>query len=207
METLMDVPDALLRFVPKFETLFLGIQNESDAHLLQIESPFGWLMTVLKRANTTDPSVFLSVLETLGNHLSALKESERAAWIQAVYYLHLLVFHRRSIGERADLERIVSEHHEILNLSQQEVTLMQTMAEHYLQQGIEQGIEQGARDTTIRNTLALLRSKFSGESVNDIARALQHINDVKQLEQLLLAAAQTQNLDAFKQILTCSKCR
>ena len=38
---------------------------------------------------------------------------------------------------------------------------MQTMAEHYLQQGIEQG----TRNTTIRNTLALLRSKFSGEAV------------------------------------------
>ena len=74
---------------------------------------------------------------------------------------------------------------------------MQTMAEHYLQQGIEQG----TRDTTIRNTLALLQSKFSGEAVNEIARGLQHINNVKQLEQLLLAAAQTQNLDAFKQML------
>ena len=106
-----------------------------------------------------------------------------------------------SVGERADLERIVSEHHEALNLTQQEVTLMQSMAEHYLQQGKEQGIEQGTRDTTIRNTLALLRSKFSGEAVNEIARGLQRINNVKQLEQLLLAAAQAQNLDAFKQIL------
>ena len=115
---------------------------------------------------------------------------------------NLLVFHRRSVGERADLERIVSEHHEALSLSQQEVTFMQSMAEHYLQQGIEQGIKQGTRDTTIRNTLALLRSKFSGEAVNEVARGLQRINDVKQLEQLLLAAAQVQNLNAFKQMLS-----
>lgn len=74
---------------------------------------------------------------------------------------------------------------------------MQSMAEHYLQQGIAQG----TRDTTIRNTLALLRSKFSEEAVNEIARGLQRINDVKQLEQLLLAAAQAQNLDAFKHML------
>ena len=104
---------------------------------------------------------------------------------------------RRSVGERADLERLVSEHREALNLSQEAATLMQSMAEHYLQQGIEQG----TRNTTIRNTLALLRSKFSGEAVNEIARRLQRINDMKQLEQLLLAAAQVQNLDAFKQIL------
>ena len=202
MEALMTVPEPLLRFVPRFETLFLGIQTEPDVNLLKTEGPFGWLMTVLKRADTPDPSVFVSVLETLGDHLGELRESERAAWTQAVYYLHLLVFHRRSVGERADLERIVSEHHEALSLSQQEVTFMQSMAEHYLQQGIEQGIEQGTRDTTIRNTLALLRSKFSGEAVNEVARGLQRINDVKQLEQLLLAAAQVQNLNAFKQMLS-----
>ena len=54
METLMDVPEPLRRFVPSFETLFLGIQGEPDANLLQSEGPFGWLMTVLKRADTLD---------------------------------------------------------------------------------------------------------------------------------------------------------
>ena len=129
-------------------------------------------MTVLKRADTTDPSVFVSVLETLGNHLSELSEPERAAWVQAVCYLYALVVHKRSVGERADLDRIVSEHQMALNLSQQEVTVMQTMAEHYLQQGIEQGIrqgreegreqgrEQGARKMSIESTLATLNARF-----------------------------------------------
>ena len=68
------------------------------------------LLEIIKRADTSDPSVFVSVLETLGDHLSDMKESERAAWVQAVCYLYALVVHKRSVGERADLDRVVSEH-------------------------------------------------------------------------------------------------
>ena len=171
METLMDVPEALLRFVPKFETLFLSIQGEPDANLLQTEGPFGWLLTVLKRADTSDPSVFVSVLETLGDHLSDMQESERAAWVQALHYLHLLVFYKRSVVERADLERIVAEHKTTLNLSQKEVTLMQTMAEHYLQQGIEQG----ARQMSIESTLATLNARFPNADVNALKPIMESI--------------------------------
>ena len=222
METLMTVPEPLLRFVPRFETLFLGIQAEPDANLLKTESPFGWLLTVLKRADTQDPSVFVSVLETLGEHLGELRESERAAWVQAVYYLHLLVFHRRSVGERADLERLVSEHREDLNLSQEEATLMQTMAEHYLQQGIEQGkaqgieqgieqgkaqgieqgIEQGARQTSIESTLATLNARFPHADVNALKPTLEAIEDLNRLKHLNLMASLVDTLDAFREHLT-----
>ena len=203
METLMDVPQALLRFVPKFETLFLGIQGEPDANLLQTESPFGWLMTVLKRADTPDPSVFVSVLETLGDHLSDMKESERAAWVQAVCYLYALVVHKRSVGERADLERIVSEHQRTLNISQEEVNLMQTMAEHYLQQGIEQGIEQGiargARETTIENTLAILTTRFPHADATLLKPMLEAISDLDRLKALPVRALTVPSLQDFQQ--------
>ena len=43
---------------------------------------------------------------------------------------------------------------------------MQSMAEHYLEQGIEQGIEQGARQMSIENTLATLNARFPKANVN-----------------------------------------
>ena len=194
METLMDVPEPLRRFVPSFETLFLGIQGEPDANLLQSEGPFGWLLTVLKRADTLDRSVFVSVLETLGDHLRGLRESERAAWVQALHYLHLLVFYKRSVGERADLDRIVAEHQRTLNLSQEEVTLMQTMAEHYLQQGIEQGMEQGQVLAKRDAVLKLLRRRFGDvpESLVSHITALHHIS---QLDALFERALEAETLD------------
>ena len=66
---------------------------------------------------------------------------------------------------------------------------------------IAQGIEQGTRETTIRNTLTLLRSKFAANDVDEVVPVLQHVTDMQQLEQLLLAAAQVQNLNAFKLML------
>lgn len=66
---------------------------------------------------------------------------------------------------------------------------------------IAKGIEQGTRETTIRNTLTLLRSKFAANDVDEVVPVLQHVTDMQQLEQLLLAAAQVQNLNAFKLML------
>jgi len=66
---------------------------------------------------------------------------------------------------------------------------------------IAQGREEGTRETTIRNTLTLLRSKFAANDVDEVLPVLQHVTDMQQLEQLLLAAAQVQNLNAFKLML------
>ena len=83
----------------------------------------------------------------------------------------------------------------------QESKYYQLLREEFVAQGIEQGIEQGTRETTIRNTIALLRSKFSAEAVNDVIPVIQRITDIQHLDQLLLAAAQVQNLNAFKLML------
>ena len=83
----------------------------------------------------------------------------------------------------------------------QESKYYQFLRDQFIAQGIEQGIEQGTRETIIRNTLALLRSKFSADAVNAVGTVLQRVNDMQRLEQLHLAAAQVQNLDAFKLML------
>lgn len=81
----------------------------------------------------------------------------------------------------------------------------QLLREEFIAQGIEQGrtqgLEQGTRETTIKNTLTLLKNKFAEDAVNDIIPMLQRIKDLQQLEQLHLAAAQVQSLDAFKLML------
>ena len=140
-------------------------------------------------------------------------KSERAAWTQAVCYLYALIVHKRSVGERADLDRIVSEHHEALNLSQQEVNLMQTMAEHYLQQGIAQGIkqgrekgreegrEEGARQMSIESTLATLNARFPNADVNALKPILEAIQDLNRLKHLNLTASIVETFTAFREHL------
>ena len=116
LETLMDVPQALMRFIPKFETLFLGIGAEPDATFLKTGHPFGWLLTLLKRQDA-EPAVFIEALERLGEHLGTLSAQDSATWKQAIYFLHLLVFHKRSSEEREVLEQILSEHQQTFGLT------------------------------------------------------------------------------------------
>ena len=73
--------------------------------------------------------------------------------------------------------------------------------EQGLEQGREQGLEQGARESTIRNILKFLNNRFTAQEVNDLIPQLHQITDLERLDQLLFAAPQVQNLDAFKLML------
>ncbi len=73
--------------------------------------------------------------------------------------------------------------------------------EQSIEQGMERGMERGAKETTIKNTLAVLSAKFSPDTVNALAPALQRITDLQHLELLLLTAIQAESLDTFTQSL------
>ncbi len=62
-------------------------------------------------------------------------------------------------------------------------------------------VEKITRETTIKHILTLLKSEFQTEAVNALTPSLQNITDLHRLEQLHLAAAKAQNLDAFAQML------
>ena len=57
------------------------------------------------------------------------------------------------------------------------------------------------RETTIENTLALLKRRFHTEEVMALIPALQNINDLERLQQLLLVVPEMQSLEAFAEML------
>ena len=57
------------------------------------------------------------------------------------------------------------------------------------------------RENTIENTLALLERRFAVEAVRALIPALQSITDLQKLQQLLLEAADVQNIETFAQML------
>ena len=57
------------------------------------------------------------------------------------------------------------------------------------------------REATIENTLALLKRRFHTEEVSALTPALQNINDLERLQQLLVSVPEMQSLEAFAQML------
>ena len=88
----------------------------------------------------------------------------------------------------------ISEHYQTLSLSAEEASLMQSMAEHY----IEQGIEQGARQTSIESTIAILNERFPQADVNALKPVLEAITDLDRLKQLNLNASLVSSFRAFQ---------
>lgn len=199
LETLMDLPEVLNRFTPKFDVLLLDVKRAADKVLLKSNHPFGWLLTVLKEEDS-DIEPFVAAVLRLGDHLRSLPEAERSTWQQVIYYLYLLIFFRRPIKERAALEKIVSETHPYLDFSDEEKQIMQSMAEHYLQQGIEQG----ERRMSIESTLNVLTERFPNVDVNVLKSRLEAVEDLDRLKQLNLNAAIAKSFDTFQQTLNAA---
>ena len=142
LELLMDLLAALRRFIPKFDVLLLDVKRAADETLLRSNHPFGWLMTVLKQEMADEPE-FIAALDRLGVHLGTLDAGDQVLWKQAIYYLYLLIFYRRSVREHERLNEIVSANEGSFRFSAEEESLMQSMAEYYLEQGMEKGMEKG----------------------------------------------------------------
>ena len=83
----------------------------------------------------------------------------------------------------------------------QESPFEQRRREKFVAQGIEQGIEQGIKEATLKSLLTVLHAKFHGQAVRAIDPALQDIDDLQRLEQLLRTAVNAENLEAFTKIL------
>ena len=184
----MDLPEVLNRFVLTFDALLFDVKRAADEKLLQSNHPFGWLLTVLK-LETDGTEAFIAALLRLGDYLRGLPEAEQSLRQQIIYYLHLLIFYRRPIDERPVLDQIVSENHPFLDISEKEKQLMQSMAEHYLQQG---------RTRTKReDILKLVQLRFHNVP-EPLAETIRSLDDSNRLEMLFEKAATTQTLEELR---------
>ena len=62
---------------------------------------------------------------------------------------------------------------------------------------IEQGLEQGSKEATRKSLMTVLNAKFHVEAVRALTPALENIDDLQRLEELLLTAVNVGSLDAF----------
>jgi predicted transposase/invertase (TIGR01784 family) len=171
---LMDIPDALARFVPTFDTLFLSVKKTAVSDLTRTDHPFGWLLTVLQQEHA-DANVISDALQQAILRLSELETEGSQQLHRSVAYLLLLILHRGPVGEHRGLIDILNQH-----ANEMEVD---TMAEAIAGTLLEQGIEQGETRAKRAVVLKLLQSRF-GNVPEALATQINEIRNCARLDLL-----------------------
>ena len=73
--------------------------------------------------------------------------------------------------------------------------------EQGIEEGIKQGIEQGGRQRAIEDILEVLEIRFDLSEAHPLSTRIAAIDDLQHLKQLLRAAIQVPNIEAFQRVL------
>ena len=138
LETMMDIPDELSRFVPRFDTLFLNVKGTDASVLTESDHPFGWLMTVLQKEGASHETLKEALIEAMV-HLDSLDATQAGQRREAILYLLSLILYRRPTAEHQELVSVVDRHTPDMEVE----TMAQSMAEVLIERGLARGIEQG----------------------------------------------------------------
>ena len=76
-----------------------------------------------------------------------------------------------------------------------------SVVQSYMEEAKTQGREEGREEGTIESILTLLGTRFQSDAVQALKPALETIDDLSRLKQLLIAASRAQSLEAFTQTL------
>ncbi len=186
---IMDIPDALARFVPTFDTLFLSVKEAEASDLTRTDHPFGWLLTVLQQEHA-DKDVISSALQRAMTRLSELGTERSEQMRRAIAYLLLLILHRRPTEEHTGLITILNEYTDEMEVD----TMAEAIAGTLFEQGIEQGIEQGETRAKRAAILKLLQSQF-GSVPEPLATQINAIRNPAQLDMLFDEILDAETLD------------
>ena len=80
-------------------------------------------------------------------------------------------------------------------------SLTQQSRKEAREEGLEQGIEQGGRQRAIEDLLDVLEIRFDMPETHPLTARIAAIDDLQHLKQLLRAAIQVPNLEAFQRVL------
>ncbi len=209
----LNIPQFMEAFVPAFKVLFLDVKRTERETLTKSGHPFGWLLRVLQEEDA-DKTEFHEVLATSVSEISRSGETQDSQLWEALNYLILLIYHRRSEGERdafVDLIKAQSPDEkeiEIMAQTAAEALIEQGKAEGILEgieqgreEGMEQGIEQGARQMSIESTLRILTRRFPDADVNSLKPTLEAIEDLDRLVVLNTEAFFAESFHTFQEDL------
>ena len=204
LDEIISAPDALSRFIPKFDTLFLSVKETDEANLTKTGHPLGWLLTALQQEKATKERLRRTLIEAM-SRVNALDHKQAGQRQRAIAYLLLLILHRRPVEEHNELKTLVDRHIQHPEDKKEVANMTQTMAQHLIERGKaqgrelgrEEGRELGAAQAKQAAVLKLLRSRFVSvpESVID---QITLIRDLSRLDSLFEESLNAETLDEIE---------
>ncbi|MBI1926718.1 Rpn family recombination-promoting nuclease/putative transposase [Candidatus Poribacteria bacterium] len=202
LEALMDVPEELRRFVPSFDTLFLNVKGEEERDFLQMEHPLSWLLAAIRQENA-DKATFAYMLRRAVERLSQLPEEEIHQWTRAMYYLVLLIYHRRPPTEHVELREIVEQNIKDRRRRKEMEEMGQTIADTLIQEGKEigekQGQERGELKAKREDLLKLIQLRFNSVP-QSVVKKVRSIRRIDRLDALFEKAAIAKSLSEIETV-------
>ena len=196
LSAVMDVPDVLSRFVPRFDTLFLGVKKTDPEALTKTDHLLGWLLRVLQEDESDVGSLYDALQATL-HYLDTLSAAEAVQHKNAILYLYHLILFKRPETEREGLIQLIQSH----TTDTEVKNIIMTGAEALIEQGIEQGIERGAREMSVHNIFTVLSERFSQAEVEPVRPSLETVSDLTMLNELFRIALHISSVEAFLQAI------
>ena len=190
LTTIMDVPEILERFVPSFDTLFLGVKEAEAEALTQSGHPLGWLLRVLQKEHS-DKTEISEALTDAVSHIASVDENFAPQVAEALRYFVQLIFHRRSLEERDALVDIIRQH---IQDHKEFDTMAQTTAEFLREEGRAEGKEEGRAEGKQDAVLKLLHHRFQNVP-ETLSHKISNIHNLSRLDTLLEQAMTAQSLD------------
>jgi hypothetical protein len=169
-------PAAFSPFAPAWGPVFWELSQHSPEELLNAESAFLQVLTVVRMEDEERAEFGRFFQETL-HKLNPIQETNRVRWTQMIQLIYGWVFHRRPRDERQqwiDLAAYTQEN----EIRREELRAMaQAMGKTIYEEGHED---------RARHTLLLLGRKRLGEPAPEILLALQKIEDLDRFDRMTL---------------------
>ncbi len=199
MEVVTDLPQALGRFIPTFDVLFLNVKGEDVPDFLHQGHPFRLLLELIRQEDATKVD-FEAVLRQVVQVLRELPE-ESPQWSRAMYYLVLLIYHRRPTDEREALMDVVAQTLVERRQIEEVQDMTQTIAEYFIQEGEERGEKRGEKRGELRAkreaVLKLLQLRFDSIPPS-LIKKIKSVRRVDRLNTLFDQAATAESISEIE---------
>ena len=138
----------------------------------------------------TDQEEFAEALRLAVSNLDKLPEEDRNQWEKLMWYLVLLIFHRRDTEEQSELISLVDETTKDRNRREEVSKMGRTAAQALMEEGRELGLLQARQEAL----LDFIHSKF-GSVPQKIEQQIQAIRDLNRLRELTRRVPKANSVD------------